>query len=149
GGGARLRTRSDRRDRTIPAPRGPLRGGTRVTLSARDTRLTELMDDPDCDPVRLRRTLRRFRIVNRVVSGWGGVYRRHVRPALAAAEGRTRILDIGCGGGDVLRRLVRRARRDGFAVDGVGIDPDARAHAVAVAATPLTGVTYRRASSHD
>lgn len=120
-----------------------------MSLTARDTELTELMDDPSCDREQLRRTLRRFAIVNRAVSGWGTVYRSHLRPLLAAADGPVRILEIGCGGGDVLRRVVRRARREGFAVSGVGIDPDERALEVAHEAPMLAGVEYRRQYSTD
>lgn len=119
-----------------------------MRLSARDERLAELMDDPDCDPDRLRRTLRGFRVVNRVVSRWGRVYRSHLRPALAGG-GTARILDIGCGGGDVLRRLVRLARRDGFGVEGVGIDPDPRALEAARAGERVDGVSFRRALSRE
>lgn len=117
-----------------------------MSLAHRDPTLVELMDDPACDPIRLRRTLSRFRIVNRVVSGWGGVYRTHVRPALARCPGpEARILDIGCGGGDVLRRMVSLARADGFTVTGLGIDPDPRVLEVAHAARPMPGVHYREA----
>jgi len=112
-------------------------------LDVRAAGLAELMDDPACDPVRLRRTLRRFRLLNPLVSGWGGVYRTRVRPALAAGEGAARILDVGCGGGDVLRRVVAAARRDGFAVEGLGIDPDPRSIAVAEDAADVDGVAYR------
>lgn len=128
-------------------------GPSGVMLSRRDTVVRELMDDPDCDPERLRRTLERFAVVNRLVAGWGRAYRRHVRPALAAAEhdqeGPPRLLDIGCGGGDVLRHLVVLARADGFAVEGLGIDPDARSLAVATAAPTVPGIRYRQAHSSD
>lgn len=120
-----------------------------MTLAIRDTQLTELMDDPECDPVRLRRTLRRFGTVNRLVSGWGAVYRTQLRPALARTPGPARLLDIGCGAGDVLRRLVHLARRDGFKLSGVGIDPDDRALAVARTARAPEGVTFRTAQSRE
>lgn len=115
--------------------------------SERAADLTELMDDPDCDLDQLRRTLRRFGLVNRLVSCWDTVYRSQLRPVLARLDRPSRILDIGCGAGDVLRRLVRLARRDGFAVAGVGIDPDSRALEVAHRADPLPGVFFRPASS--
>ena len=111
------------------------------SLSRRDADLRELMDDPACDPVLLRRTLERFAIVNRLISGWGSVYRRHVRPltrAAARADGSLSVLDIGCGGGDVLRRLARLARADGVEVVAVGIDPDERALEVAAAGGQIT-----------
>lgn len=111
-------------------------------LRTRDTALRELMDDPDCDPDRLATTLRRFGGVNRVVSGWGGVYRAHVRPHLARLRHPARILDIGSGGGDLLVRLVELAHRDGFDVVGTGIDPDARALASA-SARIRPGIAFR------
>src|SRR5699024_9688103 len=54
-----------------------------------------------------------------------------------------------CGGGDVLRRVVRLARRDGFVVTGVGIDPDERVLEVAHEAQALPGVEYRRQYSSE
>lgn len=122
-------------------------------LDRRNTQLREIMDDPECEPAQLRRTLERFGIVNFAVARWGRVYRTHIRPALSAARAtggaELRLLDIGCGGGDVLRRLVRRARRDGYRVSGLGIDPDPRAIAVARAAAPLDGVRYRECFSDE
>lgn len=124
---------------------------SRVDLARRDTVVRELMDDPHCDPDRLRRTLERFSIVNRLISGWGGVYRTRIRPIARrrAADGTPlRILDIGCGGGDVLERLIARAEADGASVDAWGIDPDGRALAVAQA-RPGHRASYRRAHSSD
>jgi len=102
-----------------------------VNLNVRDTALRELMDDPQCDPDRLDATLRRFGTVNRLVSGWGGVYRTHLRPHLAGLGRPARVLDLGCGGGDLVGRLAGLARRDGLRVEWLGVDPDPRAHAVA------------------
>jgi len=118
-----------------------------VRLSERDGRLAELMDDPACDPERLRRTLRRFGIVNRAVSRWGAVYRARLRPALRGLERPARILDIGCGGGDVLHRLVRLAHRDGIEVEALGVDPDPRAIEVAQRRSPVRGLSFSRAGS--
>ena len=119
-----------------------------MTLQKRQTELREVMDDPGCDPARLRRTLRRFPAVNRAVAGWGGVYRGFLRPMLLQSPAPARILDIGCGGGDVLRYLARLARRDGLTVEGLGIDPDPRAIAVAQE-TPVQGIRYRQMMSGD
>ena len=124
-----------------------------VSLAQRDTRLTEIMDDPNCDADRLRRTFQGFDAMNRAVAAWGRVYRTRLRPVLAAAAETynrpARLLDVGCGGGDVLRRIARLAARDGFAVTGVGIDPDPRAIAVATAAARLPGITYRQCFSSE
>lgn len=102
-----------------------------MSLTARDDQLRELMDDPDCDPVALHSTLQRFGVVNRLVSGWGTVYRTVLAPHLAGLGRPARVLDLGCGGGDVVVRLADAARRDGLDVSWLGIDPDERAHAVA------------------
>jgi 2-polyprenyl-3-methyl-5-hydroxy-6-metoxy-1,4-benzoquinol methylase len=115
-----------------------------VSLAVRDAQLREMMDDPDCDPVRLRRTLERFAITNRFVAGWGRTYRNLIRPALAALDRPATILDLGCGAGDVLRRVVQAARRDGFEVTGLGVDPDERAIATT---RPMDAVAYRVADS--
>ncbi|MFJ4038460.1 methyltransferase domain-containing protein [Microbacterium sp. NPDC090007] len=85
------------------------------------------MDDPDCDPRALAATYRRFDLVNRLVSAWGHLYRTRVRPELRALGRPARVLDLGCGGGDVVVRLAALARRDGLEVEWVGADPDARA----------------------
>ncbi|MDY0908266.1 methyltransferase domain-containing protein [Microbacterium sp. CFBP9034] len=102
-----------------------------MSLAVRDPALAELMDDPACDPVRLRATLRRFGTINRLVSGWGTVYRTRLRPALAALDRPARVLDLGSGGGDLVRRLAGWAARDGLDVEWTGADPDPRAHEVA------------------
>lgn len=118
-----------------------------MRLAERDAGLAELMDDPACDPERLRRTLRRFGIVNRAVSLWGAVYRARLRPVLRGLERPARILDIGCGGGDVLHRLVRLAHRDGLEVEALGVDPDPRAIEVAQRRRPVPGLSFERAGS--
>jgi len=120
-----------------------------MSLAARAEHLTERMDDPSCSAQTLRRTYARLELVNLAVARWRSVYRRYLRPELDALShtGRSpRILDVGCGGGDVLRFLVRAARADGFAAEGVGIDPDPRA---IDAAKRAPHVRYRQAHSRD
>ncbi|MDP4335262.1 methyltransferase domain-containing protein [Curtobacterium sp. A7_M15] len=118
-----------------------------VDLTRREPDLRELMDDPDCDPRALARTFRRFAVVNALVSGWHSAWRTHVAPALPAT-GRGRVLDLGCGGGELARALVRWAAADGFDVEVVGADPDARAIDAATRSTPR-GVTFRQQSSAE
>ncbi len=120
-----------------------------IRLRERQPDLEEMMDRDDCDAAALERTYRAFVHINRWLSGWGWLYSRHMRPILLreaarrAADGPTspardntiRIVDVGCGGGDVLRYVVGRARRDGLAVTGLGVDPDGRAIRYARAAS--------------
>ncbi|MBD3942956.1 methyltransferase domain-containing protein [Microbacterium sp. NEAU-LLC] len=114
-----------------------------MSLAVRDDELAEIMDDPACDGRMLEATLRRFGTINRLVSGWGAVYRLRLRPHLAELGRPARVLDIGSGGGDLIARLAAAAQRDGLDVAWTGIDPDPRAHAVAAARGPLPGVTFR------
>jgi 2-polyprenyl-3-methyl-5-hydroxy-6-metoxy-1,4-benzoquinol methylase len=116
-------------------------------LAARAIDLPELMDDPRCDPGTLDRTFRRFALINPLGGGWRRVWRREVRPLLGAGRP-GRILDLGCGGGDLARSLARWARSDGLDVEVVGVDPDERAIRAA-RRRPAAGVTFRTASSGD
>ncbi|WP_370295338.1 FAD-dependent monooxygenase [Cryobacterium sp. Hz7] len=118
------------------------------SLRRRASDAVELMDDPDCDPVKLASTYANFRFVNGVVSGWRGMYRRDIRPLLSSTREST-LLDVGCGGGDVARALARWAARDGLRLRITAVDPDARAHAYAMSLPPLPGLTFRRALSSD
>lgn len=103
-----------------------------MNLSERDHQLREIMDDPDCDPERLQATLRRFGIVNRLISGWDRIYRTRLRHILAELDRPARVLDLGSGGGDVITRLARLAAQDGLEVRWTGADPDPRAHQAAL-----------------
>lgn len=118
-----------------------------MSLAERDAGLRELMDDPACDPERLRATLQRFGTINRLVSGWRRVYRSHVRPALAALDRPAQVLDLGCGGGDVLIHLASRAEADGLRAEWVGADPDPRAIDVATSRRAPAGVRFVSADS--
>lgn len=126
-------------------------GVQRVDLRQRATDLAELMDDPGCDPSALDRTYRRFALVNLLVGGWRATFRRHLLPVLrnaAAGGGTVRILDLGCGGGDLARSLARWGARCELPLSVVGIDPDPRAiHAATRVHRP--GVEFRSATSRD
>lgn len=112
-------------------------------LSLRATNLTEYMDATDCDPAQLIRTYQDFALVNTAVSGWSLLYRRFLYPILMQRSGqKVRLLDIGCGGGDVLYRIVRRAKRDGFNLQATGIDPNEQAIAYAKKAVLLSDVNF-------
>jgi 2-polyprenyl-3-methyl-5-hydroxy-6-metoxy-1,4-benzoquinol methylase len=104
-------------------------------LTRRDPDLVERMDLPDCDPDRLNNTYRQFAHVNRFISRWGAIYHRHIRPLLTR-EHHLRLLDVGCGGADIVRGLHARAARDGLALDITAIDPDPRSLAFARAHCP-------------
>lgn len=118
-----------------------------MSLATRDDTIVELMDDPACDPVRLAATLRRFRVINRLVSGWSTVYRTTLAPHLSALGRPARVLDLGSGGGDLVVRLAARARRDGLDVRWTGVEPDERAHRVALERRHPGSVAFRCADA--
>ena len=118
-------------------------------LRERALGLTERMDSPDCDPALLQRTYAQFSTVNAVLSGWRGLYQRFLQPWLRTQARTTRVLDIGCGGGDLLRRLGSWAAQDGLSATFVGIDPDPRAIAFARQAPHHSSTTFRQADSRS
>lgn len=126
---------------TAPAPWPP-------RLDHRLTDGQERMDDPAADPVMLTRTYHQFRYVNAAIAGWHWIYRARIRPMLRRDRPNS-IADIGSGGGDISRALARWAQRDGFQVTVIGVDPDERAHAYAIAQPAVDGVSFRAAYSHD
>ncbi|MGL4611546.1 MAG: methyltransferase domain-containing protein [Trueperaceae bacterium] len=93
-------------------------------LPKRAVHLRERMDDPQCDLQKLNNTYQYFHVVNQFLSGWLGIYKDYLRPRLY--DGAT-LLDVGCGGGDILRQLALWTQQDGLKVTLRGVDPDTRA----------------------
>ena len=121
-------------------------------LSERAEGLEERMDAADCDPVQLRRTYRQFAVVNQLLAGWDRLFARRLRgPARAGMEagGVATLLDVGCGGGDLVRRLAALALRDGLRLDITGIDPDDRALAYARSRATPPNVRFARNGVED
>ncbi len=102
----------------------------------------EAMDDPSLDPVTYAAVLRDLARVNRVTMA--------ARPTLAfldriAGRGdRLKLLDVGYGDGDMLRRIARWAARRGVIAELVGIDLNPRSEDIARVDTPdHLPITYR------
>ena len=108
----------------------------------------ELMDAPDCDPVKLDRTYGQFALVNRLFSGWRLLYVQELRPLLSASTVTT-VLDIGSGGGDLARLLARWSQRDNLKLEVTGIDPDSRAHHFASGRPHTSNVRFLQARSGE
>jgi SAM-dependent methyltransferase len=106
------------------------------------------MDDPALDPEIYDRVLRDLGRVN----GWTlagrptiGFLRRATRGMIAF-----RLLDVGFGHGDMLRRIARWARRRGLACDLVGVDLNPKSETAARAVTPLSmPIDYRTGDYRD
>lgn len=92
------------------------------------------MDDPALDPARHVRALEALARVN-VLSGTAGRIWRELLRAGPAPLRPLRVLDVACGGGDVVVTLALRARRAGLQLEIHGCDRSATAleHARALA----------------
>lgn len=110
------------------------RPGERLDFSHRAD-LRELMDEP-CSRDVLRACLRDLARVNRWFLGYRPVLDFLERSSWPARNGPLRILDVGCGYGDGLRRIESWARQRGVAVELTGLDLNADTIAVAAEASP-------------
>ena len=89
-------------------------------LSERDLQ-DELMDDPRLEAARHERALDALQRVNRVSLVANRVWN-EVRTLGRRADGPVQVLDVACGGGDVLHAVGRRAARAGLPVRLRGCD---------------------------
>ena len=121
--------------------------GVLPDLARRDEDLVELMDEPLCDLDALFRTYAAFPAVNRVVAGWRWTYATLLRPRFTGPV--HTVVDVGAGGGDVARALIRWARSDGVRLEVTAIDPDPRAAAYVETLPAVDGFVYRRCSSTE
>ena len=97
--------------------------------------LSELIDEP-CERIVIQAYLRDLARVNRWFLGY-----RPVLTWLEEIQGRAgreplRILDVGCGYGDTLRRIERWAQKRRLAVELTGIDLNAETVAIASEVSP-------------
>lgn len=92
----------------------------------------EWMDDTSIRDARLTRALRDLRWTNRLLGAYGATD--SILDPLLRRSDALRVLDVGCGGGDYLVHLARRATRLNCRVELIGVDVNpvtvghARAH---------------------
>lgn len=96
------------------------------TLQVR-RRQAEWMDRPDLDTLEHEHALRGLRRINGLSRAsrilWRAVRNEALRAEPAAnVRTRLRVLDVACGGGDVLVRLAAQAEREGFDIQWTGFD---------------------------
>lgn len=97
-----------------------------LRLSRRDNR-SELMDDPSCDTKRLIRTVGQFEMINLLFTRSLHLATRYLIPQGEDNHSRSlSVLDIGAGGGDFARGLVRWAERHSIHLEITCIDLDPR-----------------------
>ena len=101
----------------------------------------EWMDEP-CSREEMRACLRDLEKVNRLLFGYRPILHwldtlRDGR-VLTRSDAPIRILDVGCGYGDTLRRIARWAQSNRIAVELTGLDLNTDATAIAAEATPAS-----------
>ena len=82
--------------------------------------ITEQLDHPDFGGEHLHRVLGDLERINRLLFN-----HLHIKKAFAKCMGghtQVRLTDFGCGGGDVLRKLVDFSRKKGIAIQALGLD---------------------------
>jgi 2-polyprenyl-3-methyl-5-hydroxy-6-metoxy-1,4-benzoquinol methylase len=105
-------------------------------LQRRNTSHKEMLELPDLDLNLTRRTIRQFKLINRLFSGSSRLMRRYFFSVMEKHPDRAyTLLDIGAGGCDIAIAAVREARRRGLQLAITALDNDPRTLAVAYQAT--------------
>ncbi|MEX2602028.1 MAG: methyltransferase domain-containing protein [Balneolaceae bacterium] len=117
-------------------------------LQQRAEQLTERMDDPDADRELLFNTYRQFADLNRKISRWKTLFKAWIAP-LSRTGKPLRILDIGCGGGDLCLNFAEWALESGIEVQVSGIDPDPRAFEYLQQLSTPANVEFRQCEASD
>lgn len=118
-------------------------------LDKRNEHLSELMDQPNCDTAMLFNTYRQFKTINRLISGWHRIYKQFIKPTFSEKDRQYSILDIGCGGGDIMLWLDTLTKKDGFNVTFTGIEPDQRAIDFLMNLDQPDNIKFMKSSSYD
>lgn len=112
----------------------------------------ELMDQPGLDTLEHRRALRGLRRVNASSQTAGFLWRRLRKLRTESPRTPLRVLELACGGGEVLLDLARRAARRGWRIELVGVDasPTAIDYAREQAARRgASGVEFRQGDAFE
>lgn len=88
--------------------------------------IPELMDNPDCDEIKLFRTLQQFSLINRQVARYRTILKQWViADMLKSPERSYHLVDMGAGGCDIDVWLLKAARKRGLKlrISACDIDP--------------------------
>lgn len=103
----------------------------------------ELMDGADFDRAEYAQTLKQLESINRLTNGYGPTISAIAHVARANPKRPLRVLDIGFGHGDTLRRLRRWSKEKSIELDLIGVDLNPLSSELAENATPKTdNITY-------
>lgn len=83
---------------------------------------SEQLDNPDLQGEKLEETLRNLQTVNSLLGNVRSLSKSVVKIACSQKKENYRIVDLGCGGGDVLMHLAKVFRKRGIKATFTGID---------------------------
>lgn len=87
----------------------------------------ELMDRPDCDLVKLKKTIKQFGLLNRLFSASRRFFKKEIFPWIRRDPKREyTLLDVGAGGCDIPIWVARQARKEGWRIKITALDYDRR-----------------------
>ena len=114
-----------------------------LTDLSRRHRQPEIMDTPDLPPARFTETLKGLERVNAVTRSARLMWPDLKAAARSDADRPLHVLDVACGGGDVLIALWCKARRAGLKIDLAGCDLSPEAVRYASDAAAKAGANIR------
>lgn len=116
-------------------------------LAARST-APEKMDDPEAPEAEVQKALRELETINRYLGGYNVIL--DGLEKLAAKNKQLTIMDIGCGGGDVLRSIARWAEKKKIDVDLIGVDMNPMMTSFAADRSKgFSNISYRTLNAFD
>jgi 2-polyprenyl-3-methyl-5-hydroxy-6-metoxy-1,4-benzoquinol methylase len=96
-------------------------------MRLRNTSDKEQLELADADSNQLQRTIRQFKLINRLFSASSRLMREHFFPVMEQDPDRTyTLLDVGAGGCDVVIQAAREARQRGLKLNITALDNDKR-----------------------
>lgn len=92
------------------------------------TKAVEIMDDFSIDGVMLQDTLDKLATINKLLGG-NGVTLNGLKILLKnkPKNRRITIIDLGCGGGDILRTIAKYGKKEGYDFELIGVDANKNA----------------------
>ena len=82
----------------------------------------EMIDDLSCDGAELIQTFRELRTINKLLGGNHVTTNGIGRLLRNLSQAKITIADVGCGNGDMIRVMVKWAKKKGLTTDYIGID---------------------------
>ncbi len=81
----------------------------------------ELMDDLECEGPVVDQTLRELNTINTLLGG-NQISVNAFKKTASQMNGEIRLVDVGCGGGDILKVLAKWCRKQGLTASFIGVD---------------------------